>query len=153
MTTEQLLQLLVGSGLLVTIIGTVIKGLQLLGALLEAKTKEVAAKTQNATLEKYITTAEDALWTSVMQLAQDTADDLKNKAADGKLTTEEQAELKANAKAKAIQIMGTEVKDGLSQIYADVEAWMDGKIDTYARTAKGSYTPAVKPEASDSTAS
>lgn len=136
MNTQQILEVLVSSGLLITLITVGVQGLNLLGAYFKTKTEELAARTQNATLERYINIASDSIRTAVMQLAQETADSLKAKAADGKLTLEEQTELKKDAEYRAMQIMGTEALAGLNLVYGDAQAWISAKIDEFSREAK-----------------
>jgi hypothetical protein len=140
MNTQQLLGLLVSTGLLMALITTGIKGLNLLGTLADAKAAEVASKQKNATLQRYLLTAENAIEKAVMTLAQKTADSLKEKAADGKLTEAEQQALKKEATDLAVQMMGVEAHNGLNQIFGDASAWIDATIDTYARKAKKSKT-------------
>ncbi len=80
--------------------------------------------------------ANDTIWKVVSQLAQETADNLKAAAEDGKLTYQEQKELRDTARDRAIQLMGTETMNLLMSYTTDIYAWIDATIDTMARAAK-----------------
>lgn len=136
MNTQQLLGLLVSTGLLTALLGLAFDGLKLLRAYMGAKTEEIASKTQNATLQRYVTTAEDAIWKAVLQVAQESADDLKEKSADGKLTEDEKKMLKDDATDRAIRMMGATVLKGLDLVYKDSKAWLSATVDAYARASK-----------------
>jgi hypothetical protein len=131
-TVNQIIQ----SGLLLAVLGVLVAGLKFAKVYLEAKTTELQTKIGNQAVNDVIDTVEDSIWTVVMQLAQETVDDLKAKASDGKLTAKEIEMLRQTAKNRAIKLMGQETYDVFKDLVADADAWMLSKIDAYSRQAK-----------------
>lgn len=127
---------LVSTGLLVAIAGLLISALKLGKTYFDLKTEELKKNMKSKELQDAATKAEDAIWTVVMQLANETVDNLKAKAADGKLTQLEIDELRTTAYTRAKQLMGDATYKLLQEYVGDAQAWMLSKIDAISRETK-----------------
>ena len=127
---------LVSTGLLVAIAGLLISALKFGKTYIDLKTEELKKNMKSKELQDAVTKAEDSIWTVVMQLANETVDDLKAKAADGKLTSIEIDNLRTTAYTRAKQLMGDATYKLLQEYVGDAQAWMLSKIDAMSRETK-----------------
>lgn len=124
------------TALLIGIAGLLLSAFKLGKAFVDVKTEELKSKIKDQEIKNAVTQAEDCIWTVVQQLANETVDDLKTKAVDGKLTPLEVENLRTQAYTRSKQLMG-ETTYKLLQIYTnDVQGWLLTKIDAYARNTK-----------------
>lgn len=98
------------------------------------------AKTEDATAEKYIVMATNAVVQAVEYVAQTYVDALK---VSGTFTKEAQIEAFNRAKDKALEILSEEAKNALNSIYGDFGIWLETRIEQTCRELK-SYTPIVQ---------
>jgi len=71
-------------------------------------------------------------------LAQTMAEPLKAAAADGKLTAEDAANIKATAISKVQSLLSDDVQNTLHTLFGDGEAWLSSKIEAAVRALKTS---------------
>lgn len=133
---ENWFDMLVQSGLLLVLIGVVIKGLNLIGVLIDAKTAEIASKIQNAKLKEYLLSAEQSVKIGVLTVAQELGDALKEKAEDGKLTDSEKQILKELCIEKVTLMIGNEVKEAITILKGDFDAWLNNSIEAFIKENK-----------------
>lgn len=100
---------------------------------LKSKTTELEQKISNEALLKYIKLAEDAVETAVVSVNQTFVDNMKK---EGAFDLESAGRSFDLAKHKAITIMGTTVKKALTDVYSDLDGWLDSKIEFYVRQNK-----------------
>ncbi|MDP4181178.1 MAG: hypothetical protein Q8942_08815 [Bacillota bacterium] len=118
------------SVLIIPIIGFISKFIIMF---LKSKVSELEQKIKNDTLNKYISIAEDAIETAVVSVNQTFVDNIKKQGTFDKETAGKSFDL---AKQKAISIMGTSVKNALTDAYNDLDAWIDSKIEVCVRQNK-----------------
>lgn len=136
MNTDNIVGFLVSSGLLVALLALAMSGLKYLKVYLDKKIEELAANKKAALIAQTVAKANDAIWDVVFQLAQESADNLKAAASDGKLTPSEITQLRNTAYNRSVELMGTQTHN-LLELYADdVEKWIYTKIDAIARETK-----------------
>ncbi len=133
---DNVVEFLVSTGLLTALLALAISGLRYLKLFIDKKIAELTAKAKNEAVDAAVTKAEDAIWTVVMQLAQETADDLKEKSEDGKLTIDEIKMLRDTAYARSIELMGQQTYGLLNAYAEDVRTWIYTKIDALSRETK-----------------
>lgn len=149
---------IVQSGLLAALLGLVASAITYGKKLIDAKEQEVTAKIRDTNIRHAVETVDNAATTIVYKLAQTTVDDLKAKAADGKLTEDEIAQLKADSLSEVKQLVGADVLDTLHTVFGDAEAWITAKIEAAVKSLKLdsriasagkiiNYTQNVQPEA------
>lgn len=136
MKVEDLLNFLIQSGLLVALLGLGASVIKFAKTYIDAKTAEATAKINDANIKNAISVAEDCVTTVVSELAQTTVDNLKAKSVDGKLTTEEAAQIKADAIAKVKSLLSEDVQETISTIFGDVEQWISSKIEAAVKESK-----------------
>jgi endonuclease/exonuclease/phosphatase (EEP) superfamily protein YafD len=136
MDTDTVIGFLVSSGLMVAILALAMSALRYLKLFLDAKIAELLAKQKSEAITAAVAKANDAIWTVVMQLAQETVDNLKEKALDGKLTPDEITMLRDTAYARSIELMGQQTYGLLNAYAEDVRAWIYTKIDALSRETK-----------------
>lgn len=90
-------------------------------------------KTQDATAEKYIVMATNAVTQAVEYVAQTYVDTLK---ASGTFTKEAQLEAFRKAKDRALEILSEDAKNALNGIYGDFGVWLETKIEQACRQLK-----------------
>lgn len=127
---------IVQSGLLVALLGLAASAITYGKKWIDARTQEVTSKIQDTTIRHAVDTVGNAATTIVYKLAQTTVDDLKEKAADGKLTAEEIAQLKADSLAEVKQLVGTDVVNTIQSVFGDAEAWITAKIEAAVKSLK-----------------
>ena len=153
----------VQSGLLVALLGFAVSAIKYGKQGIDAKTKESTVKIKDTNTRHAVDTVENAATTVVYKMAQTTVDDLKEKAADGKLTADEIAQLKADSLAEVKQLVGTDVVNTIQTVFGDAEAWITAKIECAVKSMKlnapitivgntTNYAPIVPASAADGSA-
>jgi hypothetical protein len=106
------------------------------------KAKAVQWKQMNKfdVLDKYIDIAVNTVVDTVKALNQSVVNDLKEKAADGKLTAEEKTEILNNAVQTVIMSLSEEVQTVLSAVYGDLPTWIATQIDKAVSNEKKPIT-------------
>lgn len=102
-------------------------------ALLNKYTAQLQQKNDNDTVDKYMSMACDAVTQAVTYTAQTFVDALK---AEGAFTKEKQLEAFNIAKGKVLDILGETAISALWEIYGDLDAWLDTKIEQVCREIK-----------------
>lgn len=133
---ENWFDMLVKSGLLIVLIGIAVKGLNLLGALIDAKTAEIANNVQNIKLKEYLLSAENSVKTGVLTVAQELGDSLKERASDGKLSDEDKKILKELCIEKVTLMIGNDVKKAVSVLKGDFDSWLNSSIEAFIKESK-----------------
>lgn len=127
---------LVSTGILVALAGLLVSGLKFGKTYLDLKTEELKKNMKSKELQEAVDKAEDSIWAVVMQLANESVDNLKAKAADGKLTEAEIDDLRTTAYTRAKQLMGDTTYKLLQEYVGDAQTWMLTKIDAMSRETK-----------------
>lgn len=133
---ENWFDIVVQSGLLIVLVGVAMKGLNLLGTLIDAKTTEIANNVQNFKLREYLLSAENSVKTGVLTVAQELGDSLKEKASDGKLSEEDKKILKELCIEKVTLMVGNEVKEAVTILKGDFDAWLSNSIEAFIKESK-----------------
>lgn len=109
----------------------VIKGIsQYIITFLGVKTDELAAKVKSDKIEHYLGIAEDVINTAITSVAQTYVDSLKKL---DKFDTEAQYEAFIRAKDKALKMLSSESKKIIEDVYGDVNAWVENKIESFIK--------------------
>jgi hypothetical protein len=140
MKASEVINALVQSGLLATFLGLAVSGIKCAKTFIDTKTAEATAKIQNANIKSAVEHAEDCITTVVTELSQTTVDALKSASADGKLTAEDAATIKATALAKVQSLLSENVTTTISSIYGNAEAWTASKIEAAVKNLKSIST-------------
>lgn len=109
----------VGAPLLVAI-GT------LLITLIQSKAAQIKAKNKYETIDKLIVTAEKVVTDSVIAIQQSFVESLKK---EGKFSPEDQARAFDEAKEKVLKNLTVEGRNAITQLYQDLDAWIENKIE------------------------
>lgn len=133
---ENWFDMLVQSGLLIVLVGIAMKGLKLLGTLIDAKTAEIASNTQNVKLREYLLSAENSVKIGVLTVAQELGDALKDKAEDGKLSDKDKKDLKEMCIEKVTLMVGNEVKEAVTILKGDFDIWLNNSIEAFIKESK-----------------
>jgi rRNA maturation endonuclease Nob1 len=133
---ENWFDMLVQSGLLIVLVGVAMKGLKLLGTLIDAKTAEIASNTQNVKLREYLLSAENSVKIGVLTVAQELGDALKDKAEDGKLSDKDKKDLKEMCIEKVTLMVGNEVKEAVTVLKGDFDIWLNNSIEAFIKESK-----------------
>lgn len=133
---ENWFDMLVQSGLLIVLVGVVMKGLKLLGTLIDAKTAEIANNVQNVKLREYLLSAENSVKIGVLTVAQELGDALKDKAEDGKLSDKDKKDLKEMCIEKVTLMVGNEVKEAVTVLKGDFDIWLNNSIEAFIKESK-----------------
>ena len=133
---ENWFDMLVQSGLLIVLVGIAMKGLKLLGTLIDAKTAEIASNTQNVKLREYLLSAENSVKIGVLTVAQELGDALKDKAEDGKLSDKDKKDLKEMCIEKVTLMVGNEVKEAVTVLKGDFDIWLNNSIEAFIKESK-----------------
>ena len=136
MNEQTIITFLISSGLLVALLAFALSGLKYLKVYLDAKTADLLANNRSVVIKAAVTKAEDSIWAVVFQLAQETVDNIKEKALDGKLTADEITILRDTAYTRAITLMGDKAYSLLYSYTDDVKTWIYTKIDAISRETK-----------------
>lgn len=163
MKATEIFNVLIQSGLLATLLGFVVTGVKYGKSFLDAKTAEVTANIKDANVKNAINSAENCITTVTAEMSQTVGEDLKAKSADGKLTAEDAAQIKADAVAKVQSLLSDDILQTITTVHGDAEAWISSKIEAAVKAAKTisatavaattTYTPSitVNTTAADST--
>lgn len=127
---------LVSTGILVALAGLLVSGLKFGKTYLDLKTEELKKNMKSKELQEAVDKAEDSIWAVVMQLANESVDNLKAKATDGKLTEAEIDDLRTTAYTRAKQLMGDTTYKLLQEYVGDAQTWVLTKIDAMSRDTK-----------------
>jgi hypothetical protein len=95
--------------------------------------EHVKVKINDEKINRYIAIAEDAIETAVVATGQTFVDAVKG--TEG-WTDETKKKAFEQAKLQAITIMGTGARQALKEVYGDIDAWIDSKIEAYVRQHK-----------------
>lgn len=136
MNSNEILDIIIKSGLLSVLLGLVISLIKFAKTYIDNKTKETSAKIKDQTTRESIDIVESCITTVVLELSQTIVDDLKDKAADGKLTDEEKASVRNLAVAKVQQLMTDEVYTTLGEVFGNTEKWIEEKIEAEVKKIK-----------------
>lgn len=101
----------------------------------KVKTDQLQSKIQNDKLNGYIDKAEDAVATAVTAVSQTFVDSLKK---SGTFDEASAKEAFGKAKDKALLLISQDAKDALKDVYGDLDAWLDNKIEYYVKANAGS---------------
>lgn len=104
-----------------------------LAALIKQKISEIAKRTENAKLERYINTVTSVLTDAVLEVEQTYVDQLKK---DGEFTEESQKIAKAKALEIAERLITQDGKAAVEQVYGDFEAYALTKIEALVKRNK-----------------
>ena len=102
-------------------------------ALLRKQTAQIQQDLENDAADKYMDMAYDAVAQAVTYTAQTFVDTLK---AEGAFTKEKQIEAFNKAKDKTLEILGDTAVEALGEIYGDLDAWLDTRIEQVCREIK-----------------
>lgn len=102
-------------------------------ALLRKKISEIDSKIKDDTLKKYLNIAETLIENSVIVVSQTFVDELKKKNIFDKAAQSEAFEM---AKQKILSALSESVKLALSEVYGDLEKYVDSRIEYYVRRNK-----------------
>lgn len=136
MSGEQIFSLVIQSGIFSVFLGLVISLIKFAKTLIDAKTAETLNGIKNANVKESLELAKDCVSTVVLELSQTVVDKLKEKAADGKLTEEEIAEVKKIALEKITSLMSENVYGTISEIFGNAENWINEKIESEVKKMK-----------------
>jgi hypothetical protein len=84
-------------------------------------------------LNHYIDQAEDAVFTAVDSVSQTYVNSLKK---SGSFDVEAQTKAFQEAKSKVLSMIGQEAKETLTEVYGDLDAWINNKIENYVKNSK-----------------
>lgn len=108
-----------------------------------AKSAELKVKLHNEEVSKYVDIAEDAVVTAVGATAQVLVDALKDLADNGQLSESQKAQAFAEARNRALAIMGLAGREAVKELYGSFDDWIANKIDYYVGQLKISKGPAL----------
>lgn len=91
--------------------------------------ENVKAKTDAAIIDKYIDIVTDVIIDTIDMLTQTIVNDLKTRAADGKLTDEDAKAIKAEAVDTIMETLNPKIVAVLAEVFIDVRAWVSNKIE------------------------
>lgn len=97
-----------------------------LGVVTKALWDWLKAKTKNATIDKYIDRANDAILTAVAETMQTFVTTMKN---EGKWDTEAASKAFEMSMLRAREIMGKAALEALPEVVGDIEKWLTAKIE------------------------
>lgn len=100
---------------------------------LNTKTKELAEKTENETLRKYVEDANDIIASIVLSVSQTYVDAMKKA---GKFTPEAQETAKNMAIARAKELISDASKSAIVVLYNDFDAYINAQIEALVRETK-----------------
>lgn len=132
----ELWNILIESGFLAALLGFAVSVVRCAKTYIDSKTAEAAARIESDKIKNAISVAEDCITTVVSELAQTTVEDLKEKSADGKLSAEDAARVKADAMVKIQSLLSDEVQKAIDEIFDDAEEWISSKIEAAVNANK-----------------
>lgn len=108
-----------------------------------AKAAGLKAQLHNEEVSKYVDIAEDAVVTAVGAVSQVLVDTLKSMSENGQLTEAQKAEAFAEARNRALAIMGIAGKEAVKELYGSFDDWINNKIDYYVGQLKIAKGPVI----------
>jgi cyanate lyase len=136
MQENEILTLLISSGVLVAVVGLCVSLVKLGKVWVDAKTAEITARIKNNAVADALRRAEESITYAVVQTAQVEADAFKAAAEDGKLTESEMRELRDIAMERAKSFITDDLMSILTENIKDVDAWIVAQIETNVRSLK-----------------
>lgn len=103
---------------------------------INVKKNEIINKTTNENIQLYVNLASDTVINVVQTLNSTMVDELKKANADGKLTKEEIDEIKNLALTMVLTMLTDEVKEGLSQVFGDLDTYLSSLIESTVYSIK-----------------
>ena len=100
---------------------------------LSAKTKEIAGKTENETLRKYVQDANEIIASIVLSVSQTYVDSMKKA---GKFTPEAQETAKNMAVSRAKELISEASRNAITVLYNDFDAYINAQIEALVRETK-----------------
>lgn len=128
--------IILNSGILATLLGLLGSAITLGKKALDAKAAQLEAQVKDANIRNALTTAESTISAVVGETAQTTVDAIKSVSADGKLTPDDAQKIKDAAASKIRQLMSDNVYASLHSVIADVDAWIESKIEAAVKELK-----------------
>lgn len=104
-----------------------------LGVVTKALWDWLKAKTKNATIDKYIDRANDAILTAVAETMQTFVTTMKN---EGKWDAEAAKKAFEMSMLRAREIMGKAALEALPEVVGDIEKWLTAKIEAATLATK-----------------
>ena len=101
--------------------------------LLKKKSQEIQANTNNDVANEYIAIAEQIIADAVTATNQTLVDTLKK---EGVFTKEEWEKAFAQTKDNVMKILSDSQKEVLSQVYSDLDTWINTKIEATVKELK-----------------
>lgn len=136
MKATDVFNMLVQSGLFAVLLGFAVSGVKYGKKYIDARTLEVTAKVKDTNVKNAIDTAENCVTTVVSELTQTTVESLKKQSADGKLTPEDAAKIKADAVTKVQELLNDDVQQTINTVFGDAEKWVSSKIEAAVKKFK-----------------
>ena len=129
------------SNLLIAVITAAVPVLTAYGVALIRKTAaDVAAGTEDANAQRYITEISIAVSDAVAATSQTYVDALKNK---GEFTLEAQREAAKKALASCIASLTPAARDFITEVYGDINGYLTNKIEAEVRSQKLGFAALV----------
>lgn len=139
MNVMQIVNTIIAAGGVSALAGLVVSGARYLKATADAKTAQITAGIKNNQIKTALEQGEDAATTAMLEIAQTTVDDLKAKAADGKLTPEQAQQVKSAAVNRALSMLSDAAIQTISTESGNAQAWIEAKIEAAVRKAKAQF--------------
>lgn len=139
MNTMQIINAIIAAGGVSALAGLVVSGARYLKATADAKTAQITAGIKNDQVKTALQQGEDAATTAVLELAQTTVDDLKAKAAGGKLTPEQAQQIKNAAISRAMSMLSDAAIQTINTESRNAQAWIEAKIEAAVKKAKSQF--------------
>ena len=128
--TPEVVSVVVMGAIVPTIVWAVKKGRDVIDSAID---KAIASKAEGDKYKKYVELAENAIEASVGAVGQTIVDGLKK---SGTFDQASKEEVFAEAKQRAVTIMGESAKLALSELYGDFDMWIDSKIESTVKKTK-----------------
>lgn len=123
---------------IVTIVGIFASwALAQLGNYVNAKKKEVISNTTNENVHFYANTVADIVNDVINVMNKNVVNELKIASCDGKLTSEEMCDIALDARNQILSSISDDAKSVLSNVYGNLDNWIDTLISKYVEEAKG----------------
>lgn len=136
MKSSDIFEALVESGLFAVICAFAVSLIRCLKTYIDSKTAANAEKIADANIQNAVKSAESCVTTVVLKMAQTVVDDIKENAADGKLSQEEKAAIKETALGEIQELLSDDVTASLQNVYTDVGKWLDNQLEAKIKSLK-----------------
>lgn len=143
MNVMQIVNTIIAAGGVSALAGLVVSGTRYLKARADAETAKITTGIKNDTIKAALEKGEDAATTAVLEIAQTTVDDLKAKAADGKLTPEEAQQAKNAAVRRALSMLSDAAIQTINTESGNAQVWIEAKIEAAVKKAKAQFPVAL----------